>query len=1047
MAQTNSLSSSAVRTLLKSIFKTNSDYDAFVVDFFPKIAKAMASELDREARINYLFQCVGHEHVYSALRKGHGFELMQHIGTEERDKRSLPDYENELAYDIGERLMTLYQERASLLKTRDEFAVANINESIISLQREMRKELTIRAGDFLSDGKYQLIRKIGQGGFAAVWLANEWAKSRTVAIKILLPQWNHEQSYKDRFYQGAYKMWQLQHNNIVRVFDTAIEDHCTGLHYFTMQYIKGTDLQTAILSRQLSYGRIIQIIYEIGQAISYAHSRGVIHRDVKPANILLDEMNQTYLTDFDLVWHADVAGATRTNIGIGTLFYAAPELMMNAKQPCYQSDIYSLAMSLAFCLHGHDLPIDAIRNTIEFVHKLKCAHALKVALIRAMKWKPEERYASMDEFLGVLGCHRNLQGADLLGSQSNGEDRARMVYELSSSSGLQRKELPLHILLLLDLYRGTEQIADPLGERERIICSPRCIDRLLRVLQPTIQISVPNVLTGDRAQDLKAVIRISSFEDFSPRALIRNMPALNSWSKLKNAVSFIGTRFTDTGDVNYHSWFSTVVLRRVRYGLLHDQDSFSALVQEITARGQFPLHTKNIVIESLIEISIQIEVIDRIISSGCETNLDLLAAMDRMLNQQIDLILHAPSFLLLEEQWRSFNLLASSATPEDGIRLTVLHCTKPDIIEDLGENETFRASDLYYHINLSEFGSFGGRPYSLVVADFEFHNTTEDINAMRWMSEICESANAIFVCSGSLSWFDIRDFRGLREIHINDYLSSMMFKEWRCLRELESSRYLVVACGRFPLRPLYQRMDSEVCFGDASAMYEEKITSPEQIVCGLGAIAIVSWIITEYQKTGWFPSLAGDTNRVNQQDLNAETVANFLLPHDKIPELVRNGFFPVAYDSVRNSYQITNDSNAYFDPFVDMHNDLISANRDEPGIFYRKSAFRHFLYMIIYCRVQHYLNAISRECYRPFSDTEAELRSLEETLNQWVKLYVSDMIDPDPGILRQRPIRFASVAVSVDSEEERVRRPRVRIGLTLIPHPLVAGVEVPKRPR
>jgi len=250
------------------------------------------------------------------------------------------------------------------------------------------------------DGKYRLVRKIGQGGFGAVWMALETEAGRQVAIKVLHAHFAEDQKRRDRFFRGAREMARLGHSAIVEVLEPHGEQG--GDCFFVMEYVKGHDFRDAIKHRFVRLQDVVTIIAEVGEALAHAHASGLIHRDVKPSNILLDAQRLPRLTDFDLVRVSDQTGGTQTG-AMGTFLYTAPEVMKEAKEADETADIYSLAMTAVFGLYGKDLPMEVLRDAATFIdHNLDCNAAVKAVLKRAVTWQKQERYADAAVFCNDL---------------------------------------------------------------------------------------------------------------------------------------------------------------------------------------------------------------------------------------------------------------------------------------------------------------------------------------------------------------------------------------------------------------------------------------------------------------------------------------------------------------------------------------------------------------------------------------------------------------------------------------------------------------------
>jgi phosphate transport system substrate-binding protein len=201
-------------------------------------------------------------------------------------------------------------------------------------------------------GQYVLERKLGEGGMAEVWEARHVHLGTHAAIKFLLPRLAGDPELEARFLDEGKRQSQLQHQNIVSAVDFLQID---GRSFLIMQYIEGLSLETRLKEQNgpLALEEVHSISWDVLSALDYAHSCGVVHRDVKPSNILLDKSGRVYLTDFGIALAlSDEPRKTRTGAAIGTAVYMSPEQILRPRMVDARADIYSFGCVLYAMLSG-----------------------------------------------------------------------------------------------------------------------------------------------------------------------------------------------------------------------------------------------------------------------------------------------------------------------------------------------------------------------------------------------------------------------------------------------------------------------------------------------------------------------------------------------------------------------------------------------------------------------------------------------------------------------------------------------------------------------
>jgi len=208
------------------------------------------------------------------------------------------------------------------------------------------------------NNRYRLDKQIGEGGFAHVFLATDLELGRQIAVKVLERDWITDQELLARFRQEAKAAAALDHPNILQIYDFGVAD---GAPYIVMPYISGGTFADRMKQGPLTFDEIGVYLDQIGSALDYAHQRGVVHRDVKPANLLMRTNGQLVLMDFGLAKLLENASIAEKTGVMGTVAYLAPEQLLGLVSSA--SDIYMLGLILYQMLAGR-LPFEGNTNEI-----------------------------------------------------------------------------------------------------------------------------------------------------------------------------------------------------------------------------------------------------------------------------------------------------------------------------------------------------------------------------------------------------------------------------------------------------------------------------------------------------------------------------------------------------------------------------------------------------------------------------------------------------------------------------------------------------------
>lgn len=259
------------------------------------------------------------------------------------------------------------------------------------------------------NNRYKLTERVGLGGMAEVYRAEDNVLGRTVAVKVMLPQYAADPTFTKRFRQEAASAANLQSPYIVSIYDWGLDGET---YYIVMEFLRGTDLKTAIKERgAINQRKAAEIGSQVAQALSVAHAGGIIHRDIKPQNIMIQPDGNIKVMDFGIARAGD-AGLSQTATVLGTAHYVSPE-QAQGKELTGASDIYSLGVVLYEATTG-ELPFDgqdAVSVAVKQVNELPAPPstinpnidpALEAIIMKAMEKDPERRFKDASEMRHIL---------------------------------------------------------------------------------------------------------------------------------------------------------------------------------------------------------------------------------------------------------------------------------------------------------------------------------------------------------------------------------------------------------------------------------------------------------------------------------------------------------------------------------------------------------------------------------------------------------------------------------------------------------------------
>ncbi len=299
-------------------------------------------------------------------------------------------------------------------------------------------------------GKYKLLDHLGSGGMSSVYLGEHVLMQRRVAIKVLPKKRVRDGSYLARFHREARAVASLDHRNIVRAYDV---DNQGSIHYLVMEYVEGRDLQRIVKEEgPLEFAAAAEYIRQSAEGLAHAHQAGLVHRDVKPANLLVTPKNVVKLSDLGLARFSEERQASLTvafdEKVLGSADYLAPEQAIDSHAVDRRADIYGLGCSFYYLLTGHPpfvggtLPERLMRHRKQPPPEIRsdrpdAPRELIDICLKMMAKRPDDRFQSADEAAGALSDWLIGQGHAVNSGSDGGSSSA-----ISSASGRSAQSTP-----------------------------------------------------------------------------------------------------------------------------------------------------------------------------------------------------------------------------------------------------------------------------------------------------------------------------------------------------------------------------------------------------------------------------------------------------------------------------------------------------------------------------------------------------------------------------------------------------------------------------
>ncbi len=561
-------------------------------------------------------------------------------------------------------------------------------------------------------------------------------------------------------------------------------------------------------------------------------------------------------------------------------------------------------------------------------------------------------------------------------------ERIRLTYATDESD---ENEIPFRILVIGDFTRAGDR--PELIERQPVPVTAKTLDEVMARLGVRLRIDLRDHLFPEKGKGtICADLKFASLSDFKPDALVSAIPEMAHLVSFKHRIERLKNKAVRE--------FDPEVLDE------KERSIFDFLFSSLSPEGE----------------PVPVERLDLLISE-----------IVQRLSRGMDDLLHHPDFEALASIWQSLDFLVKGLRPDQNCRIDLFDASRDEIEDDFEAAGEIFDSVLYGRIYVDEFGQYGGKPYGVILSDYEFGPGDADMRLLARFGRLGNICHAPFIAGLREDFFGTDDLSELAYFtDLPEQLAeNLRYVKWRAFRETDDARYVGLVLPRFLLRSAYEfRKD-----GIRSFPYRER----PYALWGNSAFAFGTCLLKSFAKYRWCLNIIGpdggavqglrwlqDTGSAPRSGAGKPTIpTRVLISEKKEAQLAGAGLIPLVLHR-------SDDTAAFYSAY--------SVRRPKTG----SSAFREpqpneiieaqLPYSFIVCRFAHYIKAIQRDNIGA-TKTRVEL---EKELNRWLIQYVSDMDNPAPGVRARRPLRKAKIEVyEIDSETQKVW---YRMQLTIVPH-------------
>jgi len=406
----------------------------------------------------------------------------------------------------------------------------------------------------------------------------------------------------------------------------------------------------------------------------------------------------------------------------------------------------------------------------------------------------------------------------------------------------------------------------------------------------------------------------------------------------------------------------------------------------------------------------------------------MIAEIDKRLSAQVNEVLHHKSVQALESSWRSLKFLIDKVDFRENVRVEVVNCSKDDLLQDFEDSPEVVKSGLYRTVYSSEYGTFGGKPFGLMVANYAFGPGPQDMALLQKCASVATMSHTPFIANAGPQFFGVDEFEELPKLKdLQSLFEGPQYARWHSFRDSEDARYVGLTLPRFLLRLPY----GSTTVPTKTFVFEEDVTGKhDNYLWGPTSFAFGSRVAHSFAKFRWCPNIIGPQAGGAVEDLPLHQYEAMGEIQTKIPteiqlterrefELSEQGFIGLV---VRKG----TDNASFFSANSPQRPKLFGNSEEGKAAETNYRLGTQLPYIFVITRLAHYLKVLQREQI----GTWKERSDLERELNKWIGQYVAEMENPAPDVRSRRPLRAAKITV-----EDVAGQPGwYRCGIQVRPH-------------